>query len=321
MNKTHLLLDRNQKKLFKLLPIMFYALLILFLFFYIKHINFSKIKNVQFAWQYVLVASVFGLTSRYWAIVVWFVLLRGLGATNLDKARGQLIYVYSKAWLGRYIPGTAPWILGRIYFASKHGVSKNKLAVSSLLEGALQVSVVMAVAMAMLVFDRRLDVINVWLKIGMVGVLAICVFCMLPPVFNRIMSITYKLFKRKTLDQEHLANGKTIASGASLFVVNAILAGLSLFFIAKAVDPTLSSHNLFFVMGAANLAGAASMLAVFAPSGLGVREGIQLVLFALIMPKELALIVVTVTRLWSIIVDFVFFGLSAAVSKLWPDEP
>ncbi len=67
-------------------------------------------------------------------------------------------------------------------------------------------------------------------------------------------------------------------------------------------------------MGAASLAGAASMLAIFAPSGIGVREGIQLVLFSLIMPKELALAVTIITRLWSVGMDFVFFGLSRLIA-------
>lgn len=56
------------------------------------------------------------------------------------------------------------------------------------------------------------------------------------------------------------------------------------------------------------------MLAIFAPSGIGVREGIQLVLFSLIMPKELALAVTIITRLWSVGMDFVFFGLSRLIA-------
>jgi uncharacterized membrane protein YbhN (UPF0104 family) len=98
--------------------------------------------------------------------------------------------------------------------------------------------------------------------------------------------------------------------GASLYLADAVVNGLSLFFIAKAVDPSLAYGNIVFAMGAASLAGAASMLAVFAPSGLGVREGIQLVLFSLIMPKDLALAVTVITRLWSVAMDLAFFGIS-----------
>lgn len=298
----------------KAVPLGFYALLIVFLFFYLKSIDFDKFSHTHFAWGYVAVASVIALVSRYWQVFIWFVLLRSLGAKDLHKSISQLTYVYAKSWLGRYIPGTAPWILGKIYFASQHGISKNKLAVSSLLEGGLQIAVVMAVAFLMLIFDSRLDVIDIKLKLLMAGILAVCAIAMLPPVFNRLISFAYKLLRRKTLEREHLASGATITKGASLYTVGALLSGLSLFFIAKAVYPGLSYHNLFFVMGAGNLAAAASMLAVFAPSGLGVREGIQLVLLSLIMPKEFALLVTVLTRLWSVVIDFLFFGLSKSVA-------
>lgn len=296
-------------------PVLFYILLVLFLIFYLKSIDFSKFEEAQFVWGWIVLASAIGLIARYWQIYIWFVLLKNLGAKDLAKSKGQLIYVYAKSWMGRYIPGTAPWILGKIYFASKHGISKNKLAVSSMLEGALQVTVVMAVAFVMLIFDSRLNVISVQMKLAMVGVLAACIIAILPPVFNRLMAIAYRLIRKKTFEREHYASGGTITKGASLYVIGALLSGLSLFMIAKAVYPSLSYHNLFFVMGAGNLAAAASMLAIFAPSGLGVREGIQLVLLSLIMPKELALLVTVLTRLWSVILDFVFFGLSKAISS------
>jgi uncharacterized membrane protein YbhN (UPF0104 family) len=174
----------------------------------------------------------------------------------------------------------------------------------------------MAVAFSMLIFDSRLNVINLTMKLLMGAVLSICLISITPPVFNRLISFAYKVIRKKNLEREHLASGKTIGKGASLYVVGALCNGLSLFFIAKAVDPSLSYHNLAFVMGAGNLAAAASMLAVFAPSGIGVREGIQLVLLSVIMPKELALLVVIMTRLWSVSMDFIFFALSKGISTI-----
>jgi uncharacterized membrane protein YbhN (UPF0104 family) len=72
---------------------------------------------------------------------------------------------------------------------------------------------------------------------------------------------------------------------------------------------------MLFVMGADTLAGAIGMIVIFAPSGIGVREGIQLTLLSLIMPKELALIITVVTRLWNVLVDLLFFALGALFDK------
>ena len=301
----------------KIVPIIFYAALVVFLYFYLKSIDFEKLKDLQVNWLFVALSTVFGLAFRYWGAYIWLVLLKGLGAKNLTN-KTQLLYVYAKSWLGRYIPGTAPWILGKIYFASKQGISKNKLAVSSLLEGGLQVNVVLILSLLILSFDSRLNIIDIRFKFLMIAIAVVGIISLTPRVFNKIVSITYKLLKKKTLDEEHLANGKTIMTGAGLYAVGAVISGVSFFYMAKAVFPDLLYSDALFVIGTASLAGAVSMLAVFTPSGLGVREGIQLALLSLIMPTELALVVTVFTRLWSIVTDLLFFGLAILTKNRSP---
>ncbi|HSX04862.1 MAG TPA: lysylphosphatidylglycerol synthase domain-containing protein [Candidatus Saccharimonadales bacterium] len=297
----------------RLVAPLFYILLLIFLGLYLRSVDFSKLTHLHLNWYYLTLASVLALITRYMGTVTWFTILRSLGATELHLQK-QLIYVYAKAWMGRYIPGTAPWILGKIYFASQHGISRQKLAVSSLLEAGLQIVTMLVFALALLVFDTRLDVLGTGFKALMIAVALIGIVVLIPSVFNQLISLAYRVLRHKELPAEHLAGTQTVVRGSLLYLMNAIINGLSLFFIAKGVDPNLGYSNIAFAMGAASLAGAASMLAIFAPSGLGVREGIQLVLFALLMPKELALAVTIITRLWSVGVDVVFWGLSRAIA-------
>ncbi|MFI5212565.1 MAG: lysylphosphatidylglycerol synthase domain-containing protein [Candidatus Saccharimonadales bacterium] len=300
----------------KAIPYVFYSLLILFLVLYIKHIDFTQFQSVHFVWQFVVIGSLLGLGMRFWQIFIWMTLLKNLGAKDLRKSIVQLAYVYAKSWLGRYIPGTAPWILGKIYFASKHGISKSKLAVSSLLEGGLQIAVVMIVAFVLLIFDPRLSVINGTIKLLMVGVLAACIVAIFPPVFNRLISLAHRLLRKKKISPDDLASNKTIVQGALLYIVGALLSGTALFFIAKAVYPALGYNNLLFVVGVSNLAGALGMLAIFAPSGIGVREGILLTLLSLVMPPEYALIVTVTSRLWDVGLDLLFFAITKLAASL-----
>lgn len=304
----------NKKKLLKLIPIIFYVLLIIFFVLYIRSINFSKLHGAEFNWGYIVLSIILGLGFRYLGTYVWIVILRGLGAHDVHYSI-PLIHVYAKSWLGRYIPGTAPWILGKIYFASKHGISKNKLAVSSLLEGSLQVVVLMALSFALLVFDPRLNIINGDLKLIMTAVLIGCIICLVPPIFNFLVALAYKILRRKTLDRNHYANTRTILRGAGLYAIGAVINGLSLFFIAKGVYEPLGYSQTLFVMGVGTLAGAAGMLAIFAPSGIGVREGIQLTLLSLVMPPSFALIITVFTRIMGIITDLIFFGLSSIFNR------
>lgn len=291
------------------IPYIFYTLLLIFLVLYIQNIDFQSLRNLKINWSLVLLATLFGIVTRYWGAYIWLVILKGLGAKKLNN-KAELIYIYAKSWLARYIPGTAPWILGKIYFASKQGISKNKLAVSSMLEGAIQVTVVMVLGFILLIFDSRLDILDDSLKALMVIVIAVSMVALVPAIFNRIMAAFYKIVRKKQFAKEHYANKEIIAKGASLYVIGAILNGISFFYISKSIFPDLDFSNMLFLIGAMSLAGAASMLAFFAPSGLGVREGILLVLLGLIMPAEYALVITVFTRLWSILVDLIFYAIS-----------
>lgn len=173
----------------------------------------------------------------------------------------------------------------------------------------------MAIALLMLSSDKRLDIIEYKYKFLILSILACCILVLIPNIFNKLVSAVYKITKRAELNKKHQAGSKTIITGALLYTISALASGLSLFFIAKAIYPELSYGNIFFVMGAGNLASAASMLAFFAPSGLGVREGIQLTLLSLIMPTELALLVTITTRLWSVMMDIIFFGITKLIKK------
>lgn len=286
-----------------------------FLVIYLQSIDYSKFTEIRVDWFYVVVASVLGIAVLYWGGYVWYAILNQLSTVKI-KQFTELIYVYAQAWLARYIPGTAAWIVSRVYFASKYGISKNKLAVSSLLESGLQVTVVMASALAMLMIDDRFSLVSGDQKVLMFVALLVCMVALVPKVFNFIVSKVYGVIKRKPFSKDHYIDGKTVLSGSWMYLVWSLIGGLSLFFISKAVYPELGYDTLLFVMGVSNLAGALSMLAIFAPSGLGVKEGIQIALLSIIMPTEYALVIAIVMRLWSIVLDFIFFGLSWLQKRL-----
>lgn len=100
-----------------------------------------------------------------------------------------------------------------------------------------------------------------------------------------------------------------------------MLSGTAYYFITLGVYPSLKLTDAAFVIGAASMASAISMLAVFAPGGLGVREGVQALLLALVMPAPIALVVVVVTRVWSLAVDGLFLLCAAAPTWFRRNRP
>lgn len=298
----------------RLLEWSFFLAVLVFLVLYVRSVDWERLRSVEPVWWALVVATVLALAFRYWGAFIWTQILRTLGAHDVRLSPG-LTYVYAKAWLGRYIPGTAPWILGKIYFASQHGVPRRKLAVSSLLEGGLQILVQLVFALLLLALDPRAGLVPPSLRVTFVAVLVACAIALVPPVFNRVVQLPFRLLRRPPLDAADLPSGRTVATGFALYVAGSVVGGLSLFFIAKTVYAPLSWAELPFVVGVSTLAGAVSMLAVFAPGGIGVREGIQIALLSLIMPTEFAFVIAVATRVHGLAVDGAFFGLAWAGTR------
>ncbi|MFJ4222059.1 lysylphosphatidylglycerol synthase domain-containing protein [Curtobacterium luteum] len=302
----------RRRVLGKVVPIVFYVLLVVFLVLYVRSVDWSQLADVQWNWGWVAVATVISVGFRYWGVGIWFYLLRRLGATGLKGSGVTLTYVYAKSWMGRYIPGAATWIIGKVYFASKHGVSKARLGVSGLLEGALQIAATLALALVLLLIDPRTHDLDPWLIALMVAAFIGCVVCLIPQVFVFLIGLALRILRRKPLEDDVRPSLGTVLGGAGLYVAGAVLSGSAYYFITLAVYPSLKGTDAAFVIGAASMASAISMLAVFAPGGLGVREGVQALLLSLVMPPSIALVVVVVTRVWSLAVDALFL-LCAAV--------
>jgi uncharacterized membrane protein YbhN (UPF0104 family) len=110
-------------------------------------------------------------------------------------------------------------------------------------------------------------------------------------------------------------NHRAVLSGLSLYGVGYFISGASQYLLARSILP-VAWDDFFFVVAAFNIAGAVGMASVVTPSGLGVREGVLLILLPVVMPREAALVVTAASRLWSIIVDLAFFAITQGQERI-----
>ncbi|MGH7195561.1 MAG: lysylphosphatidylglycerol synthase domain-containing protein [Candidatus Saccharimonadales bacterium] len=299
----------------RVISLIFVLLVVAFFALYLRRVDWQRLAHLHFAWGYLIVATIFALITRYFFALIWRVILTDLGAKNLPRF-WIMADVYARAWLGRYIPGTVTWIAGKVYLASSHGISNSRLSVSSILEGGMQVVAVLVVAMALLGFDPRLSIIPLQYKILMIIVAAVLLAALTPPIFNRIVRLAFFVAKKKQPSSELKVNQKAVARAFLLYAIASFILGTSEFFISRTIVPGLPWREFLFIVGSFNLAGALGILAIGLPSGLGVREGILLVLLSLILPKELALAITITSRLWSALADVLFFLTAAGLKRV-----
>ncbi|MFM6980243.1 MAG: YbhN family protein [Micrococcales bacterium] len=296
-----------RKHLKTIITWVFYLVIVVFGVNYVLSLDFAKISSISYNWWWLLAASAIGLLTRFYFTKTWMWMLQTLGG-DAEHHHVQLFSVYARAWLGRYIPGGAAWIVGKIYFASQLGISKIKLGVSSLLEGGLQVIIQLVLACALLAFDPRIEQVypggTFWLlAIAVIGLISVW-----PNVFNPILKFAYRRVKKENIDPSHLPSKKLILGGLLWFLLTASTSAISYFFVALSVDQQVGIEDLLFIMGTSSLAGGISMLVIFAPGGLGVREAVVIASASLIMSPEHALVFAAVSRLWTVVIDVIYWA-------------
>ena len=119
-----------------------------------------------------------------------------------------------------------------------------------------------------------------------------------------------------------IENVCTLLGAAMLFIVsllfigNWLIVGVGFFILTKSIYPAVEYSELLFCAGIWGVSAIMGILAIFAPSGLGVREGIIVAGLCLIMPQSDAMVVSVVSRLWQTIPELVLVALAFIWSRI-----
>lgn len=268
--------------------------------------------TTRIAWSWLFAASGVALLHRAWGVATWTAVLRLMGAPDVGPWASRA-RIWATAWMGRYLPGKVGWILGKVYFGTSLGISTDLLALGALVEVAQQVAMTLVVSTTMLAGYGALGSVLQEPRLALVAG-AIGVVLMLHPATYRLpLRIVWR--RRSPSAGAPPALSFALTSGAAAYqLLSVVLSGVSYVLVARAVLPDLAWSAAGFIFATFAFAGAVGMLAVFAPSGLGVREGVQMVLLARIVSTEQALVLAALGRVWSTAIDLVFFAATRALA-------
>jgi uncharacterized membrane protein YbhN (UPF0104 family) len=84
--------------------------------------------------------------------------------------------------------------------------------------------------------------------------------------------------------------------------------GVSFYLFVDSVFP-VSLQYILFLTGALAFSSTLGLIALFAPSGLGVREGALVYLLSSIIPIPIAIIISILTRLWMTLIETGLIGV------------
>ena len=286
----------------KFIRIVKLLLLALVLFFVVKNIvdNFSNIKDIDLSnlnYGYILPALLVTIISLFIPVFAWKYLLGTLGS-DLKISKAMRIWFISN--LGRYIPGKVWQISGLIVLSNKEGISKKVSSVSVIYSQIVANLIGLSLGIFLFVKDEE-RITHILMFIGVLIALAI-----LPFAINRLAIRVLSILK-KPKETFEVTYGKFIIY-VFMQLVNWIVMGAAfVLFINIFTELSISQHPVaLFILPISWTLG---LLAIFAPGGIGVREGIMTVYLSMFISPGLAAVIPWIYRIWLTIFELLLAGI------------
>ncbi|MGC4087328.1 MAG: lysylphosphatidylglycerol synthase domain-containing protein [Polyangiaceae bacterium] len=276
--------------------------------------NWQSVRQHQFRLDYpALALCTLGLVGSYLlATLAWH---RTLNAMSGQKLRfGQSVAAVNSSNLAKYLPGKV-WALAlQLYWLSSVGVSKALVTYVNVVNLAVSVVTTLAFGVFLLLF--RPDKLSFGYALALLlTLLTVDLTCVgfHGRLLRWLAALLSRVFKRKLEAFE--PTPRVWAEMHALHASGALMFGASAYCASVGVGHALTFDDGLLVMAALLLADVAGFLAVFAPGGLGVREGLMYVMLAGSAGGALALTVPLALRLLNMLVDLGLGGLAFHFSR------
>ena len=290
-------------------------IIVLGIFFFLGKMiwgNWSAVKDAPFTIRpfFLIVSTLIFALSYFIQVWAWHVTTEKLGVavSFFETSEG---WFYSQ--LGKYLPGKIWLFLGRLRYYDSRGKSKKAVSVALYLE---IVTVVMAAGLIFLISLILFREVRFFYSENPVLWLAIPILIAFlsihPRVLERILSWILTRVGREPISLP--ISYFDVLQVLFISLLAWIVGGVGFCLFVDSVFP-VSSHQILFLTGALAFSSMLGMVALFAPSGLGVREGALVYLLAFLMPASVAVVISILTRLWMTFIEIGLIGVVYLLSR------
>ena len=227
-----------------------------------------------------------------------------------------------KSWfysqLGKYLPGKVWVLLGRFYFYESKGKSKEAVSVALYLEMATMTMAAGLVFLAALICYGETWLSYSWRQSGgLVLLFFLGLGSIHPRVLQKILNWFLVRFKRERVSL-------SISYGDILWILLVcivcwVVGGVGFYFFVDSVYRAAPRYFLFFT-GALAVSSILGLVAIFAPSGLGVREGALVYFLSFTMATPVAVVISILTRIWMTLIEIGLIGVVYLLGQFQKQE-
>ncbi len=296
-------LIRN-RNLFK--KLIFWIIVIIIFFFLVQNliqtwqdIPFDKLK---FNFGLIILSFIPIFLNFLYGAYLWQRILANLGERISFK---HSLSITGISILGKYLPGKVWYAAGRVYFIKKLGVKEEKGFLSMALEtGLLLLSSLIIFIISPLIY--KFIVLRNYIIFAIVLTI-IFVIAVHPYFASKIIKIIYGVLKRPFAELKYSYPSMLFLT--LLYGIAWIIYGIGFFLLINSFY-SVSCSKFIALTGVFAISWNLGFIALFAPAGLGIREGILTLLLSLYFPKPIAIIISLLSRLWITVAEIIFAIIS-----------
>jgi len=268
--------------------------------------HWGEIKGTSFTlkvFPFILSTLIFAFSYliQVWA---WYLITLKLG---IALSPSETIETWFYSQLGKYLPGKVWLLLGRFYLYDSKGKSKKAISIALYFETILVILSGGLIFLAALVFFKEIrssyDGNQFW---WVILLFIIALVSLHPRVLLKILNWVLVQFKKEPISLS--ISYFDILWILFVCIVSWLVGGIGFYLFIDAVYPVAPQYILFLT-GAMAISSTLGLIAIFAPSGLGVREGALVYLLLLMMPPPVAVIISILTRIWMTLIEIGLIGM------------
>jgi hypothetical protein len=271
--------------------------------------NWSELRSEEIDLQpaYLVLGVLAGVAALVILSLGWTSLVRQLSAPG-PVSTGRLVSAFFYSWVARYVPGKVAYVVTRFYLGRSLGYGAPVLWGSIAYENALQIVAGFGFAFLVIVPYVAREAGSALLLLLLLPLIAIVGALALQPRFlHRALSIGLSLIGREPVPADVLLRPRQIVRMLALYAAAFAVYGTGFYLLARSLTPYPVGY-LPLAAGAFTIGGIMGMVTIIAPAGLGVREGVTVLVLQLTMPLETAALISLASRVWATVVDLVVIG-------------
>jgi uncharacterized membrane protein YbhN (UPF0104 family) len=296
-------------------PIIRWAIVVIIFVFLGKMIwdNWNQVKDAPFSFEIfpLLSSTLLFVLSYFMQIWAWYLITLKL---KISLSPSETIKTWFYSQLGKYLPGKVWLLLSRFYFYESKGKSKKSISIALYLE---TITIIMAAGLIFLAAFISFKEIRPSYPRGQSGwlvLLVILAFLSLHPwILQKTLNWILVQFKREPISLS--ISYSDILLILFVCVISWVIGGVGFYLFVDSIYPVAPQYILFLT-GALAISSTLGLIAIFAPSGLGVREGALVYFLSYMMATPIAVVISILTRIWMTLIEIGLIGVVYLLRQL-----